>query len=146
VYDIRHPQSLYRFLSSYRYRCEKDALPRKLTHETRTRSRCCRNAQKAAQARAKNAAKAADEGKGGGGAKGLADRTTFKDAVKCKICLAVLPAGQAKIQYEGHVDSKVSCVHCEQLLFLLHFTRSQYALQHPKETLASCFGADLVYK
>ena len=64
------------------------------------------NASKVARARADNAKAAAAEGKGGGGAKGMAERLQGGAMRKCTICLATFQANQPRVQLAHHVESK----------------------------------------
>ena len=82
----------------------------------RAHARAGSNASKVARARADNAKKAAEEGKGGGGAKGMADRLMGGAQRKCTICLSLFQANQPRAQIAAHVESK-----------------------HPKETFEKCF-------
>ena len=75
------------------------------------------NVSKANASRAKAAARAAEEGKGGGGAAGIKERLGGGAKLLCSICKMELNA-KDKIQLQAHVDSK-----------------------HPKETYAKCFRA-----
>ncbi len=75
------------------------------------------NVSKTNRAREDAAKRAAEEGKGGGGAAGIKERLGGGAKLLCSICKMELNA-KDKIQLQAHVDSK-----------------------HPKETYAKCFRA-----
>ena len=75
------------------------------------------NVSKTNRAREDAATRAAEEGKGGGGAAGIKERLGGGAKLLCSICKMELNA-KDKIQLQAHVDSK-----------------------HPKETYAKCFRA-----
>mmetsp|Transcript_92940 Transcript_92940/g.161516 ORF Transcript_92940/g.161516 Transcript_92940/m.161516 type:complete len:84 (-) Transcript_92940:260-511(-) len=62
------------------------------------------NAQKTAMARAKNAAKKASEGAGGGGKAGKDKRMNNMD-LKCTVCMQTFPSTQMK-GAQAHAESK----------------------------------------
>ena len=64
-----------------------------------------RSASKTARAREDAAKKAAAEGKGGGGAKGMAERNAGLSLV-CQICRTSFMSTQSNQQLMAHVDSK----------------------------------------
>mmetsp|Transcript_32242 Transcript_32242/g.73149 ORF Transcript_32242/g.73149 Transcript_32242/m.73149 type:complete len:81 (+) Transcript_32242:97-339(+) len=72
------------------------------------------NAQKTAMSRAKNAAKAAKDGAGGGGASGKEKRAA-EMSLKCTVCMQSFPSTQQKAAQQ-HAETK-----------------------HPKSDFATCF-------
>ena len=63
------------------------------------------NVSKTNAARAKAAIRAAEEGKGGGGASGMKERAGNLSVV-CQICRTAFMASQSRSQLQAHVDAK----------------------------------------
>jgi len=63
------------------------------------------NVSKANKSREQAAKRAAEEGKGGGGAAGMAQRNGALSVV-CQICRTSFMATQSKAQLQAHVDAK----------------------------------------
>lgn len=110
------------------------------------------NASKVARARLDAAKKAAEEGKGGGGAKGMAERLGGGGQRQCSICKAPFQANQPRLQLQHHVDSKVGTVPSweaasKPTTFPVFYPFSFPSLtqthspsfQHSKDTFEKCF-------
>ena len=66
------------------------------------------NGLKSHMAQAKNQAKKAQEGKGGGGAAGKEARTTPKDGLKCALCMTPFTSVKMMSSLVSHHQSKHS--------------------------------------
>jgi hypothetical protein len=78
------------------------------------------NGLKSHMSREKNQAKKANEGKGGGGKAGIAERTESKMGTICNICKAPFTSSKMKAQLKLHWETK-----------------------HAKNTFKECFNEEL---
>lgn len=66
------------------------------------------NGLKSHMSREKNQAKKDAQGKGGGGASGIKERTESKMGTTCALCRAPFTSIKMKAQLQGHIDAKHS--------------------------------------